>query len=151
MGMRAALLALLLALAVPAGALAASPRTSVPDVEDEVMCPVCGVPLNLAQAPQADREREYIRRLVEQGATKEEIKRRLVDQYGPSVLAAPPRRGFDWAAWLVPLGLGLLGLAAVGLTITRWRGRSPPALPTAEPLSTADARRLDDDLARRDA
>ena len=43
-----------LAAAAPAGA---APRTTLPDVEDEVMCVVCGTPLNLAQAPQADRER----------------------------------------------------------------------------------------------
>ena len=37
------------------------PKTTLGDVEDEVMCPVCGTPLGLAtEAPQAERERALI-------------------------------------------------------------------------------------------
>ena len=55
-----------LALSVAAGASAQScPRTTLADVEDEVMCPVCGTPLGLAsEAPQAQRERAYIERMI---------------------------------------------------------------------------------------
>jgi hypothetical protein len=52
-----ALLVAFTALAAPAAALAAQPRTTLNDIEDEVMCVVCGVPLNIAESPQADRER----------------------------------------------------------------------------------------------
>jgi cytochrome c-type biogenesis protein CcmH/NrfF len=148
--MRACLLVLLVLLAVPAIAAAAPPRTTLPDVEDEVMCPVCGVPLELAEAPQADRQREFIRSLIAQGATKEQVKRRLVDQYGPGVIAEPRREGFEATAWLVPLGLGAAALAGVGWALVRWRRRPRVPLPAPAPLSTADARRLDDDLARHD-
>ena len=58
----------LVALALPAAALAAecTPTTSVADLEDEVMCPLCGTSLGLArEAPQARRQRAYIARLVE--------------------------------------------------------------------------------------
>ena len=66
------------AVAVPASAGAAAPRTTLNDVEDEVMCTVCGVPLNLAtDAPQANRERAFIRQRIAAGDTKDEIKRRL--------------------------------------------------------------------------
>jgi hypothetical protein len=96
----AALLALavaLVAIAVaPAGA--AEPRASLTDIEDEVMCPICGTPLNLAAAPQAERERAYIRRLIARGRTKDEIKDALVREYGPEVLATPESEGFDLAA-----------------------------------------------------
>ena len=53
-----ALLVLLLALApaaAPAGA--AAPRASFNDVEDELMCDTCNVPLNIAESPRADQER----------------------------------------------------------------------------------------------
>ena len=138
------------ALAAPAAAPAAPARTTLPDVEDEVMCPVCGTPLNLAQAPQADRERAFIRVLIARGATKEQIKRRLVAQYGPQVLAAPPPTGFDLAAYLVPILLGMAALALAAATLWRWRTRQPaePASPAAP--SPGDARRLDADLARHD-
>ena len=49
-----ALLALGLVLATPA---AAEPQASLPDIEDEVMCPICGTLLQLSDAPQAERER----------------------------------------------------------------------------------------------
>src|SRR3990170_4027616 len=99
-------LALLAALALaPAGALAQAPepQTSLTDIEDEVMCPICGVPLEHAiDAPQAQQERQYIRELIAQGLTKDEIKDRLVAEFGEEVLATPSGEGFDLAAWLRP-------------------------------------------------
>ena len=74
-----ALTAALLLLAPPTSALAATcPRTSLPDVEDEVMCLVCGVPLALADAPQAQRERVFITRMVRQCRSKDQIESALV-------------------------------------------------------------------------
>jgi cytochrome c-type biogenesis protein CcmH len=150
---RPRLCALLLAsatLAVPATAFAAPARTTLPDVEDEVMCPVCGTPLNLAQAPQADRERAFIRALIVRGATKKQVKRRLVAQYGPQVLATPPPRGFDLAAYLVPAVLGVAALALAAAALVRWRGRRPAEPDAAPAISSADGRRLDADLARNE-
>ena len=146
----AALPLLAAALAAPAAGLAAPARTTLPDVEDEVMCPVCGTPLNLAQAPQADRERAFIRALIVRGATKEQIKRRLVEQYGSQVLATPQPSGFDLAAYLVPIVLGLAALALAAVALVRWRARRPaePGMPPV--LSSADARRLEEDLARHE-
>src|SRR5215210_215264 len=106
-------------LLVPSSGVAAPARATLPDVEDEVMCPVCGTPLNLAQAPQADRERTFIRALIARGATKSQIKRRLVDQYGPQVLAMPPHSGFNLAAYLVPILLGAGTLALLGIALAR--------------------------------
>ena len=74
---------LLVVLAAPAAAVAqAAPQASLPDIEDEVMCPVCGTPLNTAESPQASRERAFIRDLIAKGATKEQIKAALVDEFG---------------------------------------------------------------------
>ena len=149
----AALLAVLL-LAAPAGAIAQQPQASLPDIEDEVMCPICGVLLELAQeSPQANRERAYIRELIAQGLTKEEIKDRLVSEFGPEVLATPDTEGFDLAAWLVP-GLAILAAGiGIGIGLRRWRrsGRSggdAAAEPPPEALSPEEQKRLDEDLAR---
>src|SRR5205809_6278723 len=62
-------------------------KTNLPDVEDEVMCPVCGTALNLSFSPQADRERAFIRRQIAAGKTKQQIIDALVAQYGTAVLA----------------------------------------------------------------
>jgi cytochrome c-type biogenesis protein CcmH len=91
---------------------AATPRTNLPDVEDEVMCTICGTLLEESDSPQADSERELIRKLIADGETKNQIKDALVAQYGPNVLATPSGHGFDLAAWIVPglvIGLGSRG------------------------------------------
>ncbi|HZA88764.1 MAG TPA: cytochrome c-type biogenesis protein CcmH [Solirubrobacterales bacterium] len=154
-----ALTSLVLAAATLAGAgvaptlaAPAEPRASLTDIEDEVMCPICGTPLNLAAAPQAERERAFIRRLIANGETKEEIKDALVREYGPEVLATPESGGFDLAAWLVPAGGLLLAVLALILGVRRWRGRGSDRQPPAEgdELDAADSERLRSDLARYD-
>lgn len=146
------LLVALLALSVLAPvAGAAAPRTTLNDVEDEVMCPTCGTPLNLAtDAPLANDERALIRRLIAQGYTKDEIKHRLVQEFGPNVLALPRASGFDLSAYLVPIVLGVAGLLAIAVLAVRWRRRRPPDAAAVPDLDPADAERLDTDLARFD-
>jgi cytochrome c-type biogenesis protein CcmH len=138
-------------------ALAAAPQTTLSDIEDEVMCPVCGVQLNIAESPQADDERALIRDLIAQGLTKDEIKQELVGEYGEAVLADPADDGFGIASWLVPAGVFVALVAAGALLLPRWRRRaraaasaehSGPAAAAGPDLSADDARRLDDDLAR---
>ena len=129
------------------------PKTTLPDVEDEVMCPICGTALNLSGAPQADRERAFIRRQIAAGKTKDEIKDELVAQYGPEVLAEPQKSGFDLTAWLVPAAAILL--AAVAIAVALWRWRRPPGdgggPPDSDPaLEPAESERLEADLARYD-
>src|SRR5919204_3556478 len=86
-----------------ASATAAQPRASLPDIEDEVMCPICGTLLELSESPQAQRERAFIRRRIARGETKQQIKDALVAEYGQQVLALPGDSGFDLSAYLVPL------------------------------------------------
>ncbi|HSE68792.1 MAG TPA: cytochrome c-type biogenesis protein CcmH, partial [Gemmatimonadales bacterium] len=93
---------ILAVLALPTAA-AATPQTTVSDVEDEVMCPICGTLLELADSPQARREKVYVAKLVAEGRSKAEIKEALVAQYGEGVLALPEGSGFDLSAYLVPV------------------------------------------------
>jgi cytochrome c-type biogenesis protein CcmH len=147
---RAALTLAVLALAAPAAA--AGQAASFTDVEDEVMCTVCGVPLNQApsDAPFAVRQREFIRAQVAAGRSKEQIKSALAEEYGDEVLALPRGEGFELAAYLIPAGAVLGGLALLAVWLPRWRrrGRGPP--PATPEVSAADSRRLDEDLARYD-
>lgn len=117
--MTRAALATLAALALALPGSAAAQEASLTDIEDEVMCPICGTTLELSESPQADREREFIRLRIERGQSKEEIKDALVAEYGEDVLAVPDTEGFDLTAWVVPaLGIGLAALG-VGLAIAR--------------------------------
>ena len=146
----AALAALLL---VPsAAAAAACPKTSLPDLEDEVMCLQCGVPLAVAEeAPSARRERVYIQQLVDRCQSKQQIKDRLVAQFGDRILTEPKQE----SAWLVPALAFTLGALAVGFAAWRWRRtrRPPPGSPATAGgpgLDSGDAARLDRDLERYD-
>ncbi len=150
---RAVLVALAAILALASPALAAQPKASLPDIEDEVMCVSCNVALNVAESPQAYRQREYIRTLVNQGLTKAQIKDRLVTEYGEDVLAKPKSSGVGLAAYLVPIAVVLALVAALALLLPRWRRRAPSgAVVGAGGPSVTDAelQRLDDDLRRTD-
>ena len=140
-------------LALTAPATAAEPRTTLPDVEDEVMCTTCNVPLNIAESPQADQEREVIRRLIARGLTKEQVKDELVRQYGSDVLALPEEEGVNLAAYLVPIALVLAMLAGAAITLPRWRRRTQNEAASPDgrgAASDAELKRLDEDLARWD-
>lgn len=149
----AALLAACALLALPAFAGAEAPRASLPDIEDEVMCPTCGVALNQAFSPQAERERAFIRAEIAKGRTKEQIKQELVSEFGPRVLATPQTgdSSFNWAAYLVPIAAVAAAAVALVLGLRRWRRRPPAAGdPQAAELSPAEAARLEQDLSRYD-
>ena len=147
--MRTLAITLALTLALAGSAVAAEPRTSLADVEDEVMCVQCGTPLSLSTAAVAEREREFIRREIAKGKTKQEIKDGLVDRFGPAVLALPEEEGFGLAAYLVPILAGLLALIAVVLTARRWR-RPVARSDTPGEIAPADANRLERELAAYD-
>ncbi|MET0603909.1 MAG: cytochrome c-type biogenesis protein CcmH [Baekduia sp.] len=156
LALTAILAALLLPVTTSAAQAAATPtpRTSLHAVESEVMCVSCGVPLAIAESPQADAERREITRLIEQGKTKQEILDSLVATYGDRVLASPKDEGFGLAAYLVPIALVLAMLAGLAIALPRWRRNrdaadsSPAAARPA--LTDADSQRLAEDLARYD-
>ena len=149
----AAVLGATLALAgvLPAAASASCPRASLPDIEKQVMCLVCGVPLGLADSPQATRERDFINGLIDRCQSTAQIKAALVAQYGPRVLALPKDSGFNAAVYIVPALALLLGAGLAAVAVRWWsaRGEPLPAQPAPAP-SAADARRLDAEMARWD-
>lgn len=134
-------------------AQAATPRTTLPTIERQVMCVTCKIPLNVAESPQADRERAFIRGLIDRGLTEAQIKNALVAQYGPTALALPSAKGFNLAVYLVPVVVVLASLALLALLLGSWRrhARAQTARTDDAPeLSAADAARLDADLERFD-
>jgi cytochrome c-type biogenesis protein CcmH len=149
---RTALTLIALTLALPATAAAQDcPRTTLGDIEDEVMCPVCGTPLGLAsEAPQAQDERAYIQELIDRCKSKDQVKRALVAEYGENVLALPGDQGDDdlgdVLVYVIPaLGIALAA-AGIAFAVIRWRR---PEAPGRTPAG-AEGARLDDDMERYD-
>ncbi len=154
---RVALLAALALFALPAAAMAQDcPKTTLGDIEDEVMCPVCGTPLGLAsEAPQAQRERAYIERLIASCKSKDEVKQALVAEFGDSVLALPGDQGDDdlgdVLVYVVPAVGILLAAGGIAFAVVRWKRRgNGPGGRGGRTLAGADGSRLDDDMERYD-
>lgn len=57
------------------------------------------------------------------GGTDTSIFNAFAAKYGPTVLAAPIRGGFDNAAWIVPVAVFLLSILGTAFLIKHWRGK----------------------------
>jgi cytochrome c-type biogenesis protein CcmH/NrfF len=145
-------LAVVAVLAALTPAAAAEQRASLIEIEKEVMCPVCGTLLQLAESPQAQREKVFIKRLIAEGKTEAQIKDALVAEYGDEVLALPQGSGFSLSAYVVPIIAFLVAVVALAIGVMRWRragDRRDKGAPESGP-SDEDSERLDADLARYD-
>ncbi len=83
------------------------------------------------------------------GASDTSIFNVFMAKYGPTVLAAPIRGGFDNVAFIVPIAVFLIAIVGTAFLIRHWRGRHmvPAGVPaTASPH--VDAMR---DRIRRDS
>ena len=155
---RKLLVAFVVALTVVAPAAASEQHPTLPELERELICPTCHELLAASTSPIAERMRAFIRARIAAGDTKSEIKAKLVDQFGESVLAAPPRSGFNLLAWVLPLAGIVLASGVVGYLAYRWsRGRKAdeeaagPSVNGRFSLDPELERRLDEELARYDA
>jgi cytochrome c-type biogenesis protein CcmH len=143
-------------LIVPA-ARASEQHPTLNELENEVMCPVCGTTLSQSDSPAAERIKQNIRAAIARGDTKSEIENELVRNYGEQILAAPPKHGFNLLAWVLPLVGIVLGAIILGVAAWHWsRARAPSSAVAASsngrgPVDPELERRLDDELARFDA
>lgn len=140
-----------------------APKTDLADLEDEVMCVQCKRPLVTSAGSAADDQRELMQQWINEGLTKDEIKARLVDEYGDRALV-DDRSGIAAAApWLA----AVIGAVSIGLLLRRRRlstgdpreaaGDAPPAASNGHgpasrvpELSAADDARIDAELAELD-
>lgn len=93
--------------------------------------------------------------LAEAGNSAEQIIATFVRENGIVMLMAPPARGFNLTAYLLP-GLAILGTgAALVFAILRWSRRNRPVPATAgaagPPATAAELEQLRHELARLDA
>ncbi len=131
---RAALVALGagMLMAAARGFAASQAKITLEQIGSKVFC-LCGCATTLNHCPHLPSEcqsRAEMEALIladiRQGKTEAAILQDLTNRYGVRVLAAPPARGFDLTAWVLP-GFGLvLGLGIVVMIVSRWR-RKPPA------------------------
>ena len=139
------LAALLLAAAlllVPTTALG----LSVTEVAQELRCPTCNSPLEVSNAPIAQRMKAQIAERIRQGRTKDEIIAEFVQEFGRGVRTTPPAKGFDLVAWIVPAMAVAIGLCAIPFVTRAWAKRRPRPQTAAVALSNEDQARIEREL-----
>jgi len=146
----------LAALLVPAAfAQDGTPAVSddaVNQIAKQMFCPVCeNVPLDVCPTQACHQWRETIRLMLAEGKTEGEIKEYFVQQYGDRVLAAPPRRGFNWLVYVVPPVLVGAGLFFFFRVLRNWQAASARASAAPAPTIEDDefVRKLEEELKRR--
>jgi cytochrome c-type biogenesis protein CcmH len=139
---------LALGLAAPGAALACNGWTEA-DMQSQLMCITCRVPIDQSESAFAQHVRDFVHQKCRAGWTSSQVKDTLVARFGEEILAAPPKHGFSLLAWLVPGAVLLTGIGIAAALALRWsRSRQgPPRSPPGDDIDAALAARIDADLA----
>jgi len=139
---------LALGLAAPGAALACNGWTEA-DMQSQLMCITCRVPIDQSESAFAQHVRDFVHQKCQAGWTSSQVKDTLVARFGEEILAAPPKHGFSLLAWLVPGAVLLTGIGIAAALALRWsRSRQgPPRSPPGGDIDATLAARIDADLA----
>ena len=80
-------------------------------------------------------EQQELASAVDRGDSDSGILQAFVEQYGPTVLAAPTTHGFDQLAWIMPYVVLAFGVGGVVLVVRNWHRRATKAPVPAGPWS----------------
>jgi cytochrome c-type biogenesis protein CcmH/NrfF len=114
----------------------------VNDLGHRMMC-VCGcnqilLECNHVGCAYSDRMRAELVAAVDRGDNDDLTLQAFVQKYGPTVLAAPTKAGFNRVAWVMPYIALLAGLMLVTFIVRAWRSR-PLVLPADIPTPVQGA------------
>jgi len=104
---------LLVALAFAAAAPASEQHPTQGELESELVCPSCHVPLDESNSAVAQQMKTFIHQHIALGWTKSRIEGALAAQLGDGIYGVPRTSGFDLIAWVLPFGCIVLGAAAI--------------------------------------
>lgn len=154
------LLIITLTWAGTASAQDANPPTDdeVNAIAKELFCPVCeNTPLDVCPTEACKQWRELIRLKLSDGWTETQIKQYFVDQYGARVLSEPPRQGWYWLIYIVPVVLLLLGVYILFRAYQSMRATAAAEVVTIQAAKQTSAsqdneylRRVEEELKKRD-
>lgn len=122
---------------------------TVSDISKQFICQ-CGcnmVLLNCSHAECGSREAmtTLIKQKIAQGQSEEQIIQFFVAQYGEQVLAAPPKRGFNLMAWVMPFAALLFGGGVIYVVIRKWVRREM----RSQTYATAETNQEDEQYQRQ--
>ena len=91
-------------------------ETRAQNLFENLMCPVCdGQTISESQSELSKNMRNMVRKKLDEDLTNNEILDYFESKYGTSVLANPPKSGFYYTVWIVPIFL--LPILFLGLLI----------------------------------
>jgi len=112
------------------------------DLGHRLMC-ACGcnqvlLECNHVGCSYSDRMRAELMAAVDRGDNDDLTLQSFVQKYGPTVLAAPTKTGFNRVAWITPYAALALGIVLVSFIVRAWRSR-PLVLPADLPAPVRGA------------
>jgi cytochrome c-type biogenesis protein CcmH/NrfF len=112
------------------------------DLGHRLMC-ACGcnqilLECNHVGCMYSDRMRAELVAAVDRGDNDDLTLQSFVQKYGPTVLAAPTKTGFNRVAWIAPYFALVLGLGLVTFIVRAWRSR-PFLMPADAPAPVRGA------------
>jgi len=125
-------------------------------LEKQLICPICpGETLDQSFVQISQDMKRILREKLQEGQDEGQIKEFFVARYGISVLAAPPRTGFNLVTWIAPpIGIAL-GVAGLFFVMRQMRRGSvnPVAAGVGGMISgdSGDVAEVDRDLATDDS
>lgn len=123
-----------------------SSSTRFDQVGHKLMC-TCGcaeilLECNHVGCPNSSVEIAELHTQMDVGASDAQIFKVFAAKYGPIVLAAPMRGGFDTVAWIVPFAVLILGILAIVLLLRMWQRRHARLAPMPEIPPTPESEAL---------
>jgi cytochrome c-type biogenesis protein CcmH len=121
-----------LCLAVFALIGAGDPTSRFDAIGHQLMC-ICGcnqilLECNHVGCPDSDGMRNELMTAVSRNDSDSLVEQAFVQEYGPTVLAAPTTSGFDRTAWIMPVVVLVLGFGLVIAVVRSWKNRPAPAI-----------------------
>ena len=120
------------------------------NMETQLMCIVCHERLDQSNSPFANQVRDHLQQWCTAGWSADRVRSELVGEFGPEILAAPPKHGFDLLAWVIPAAVLVAGAGVAGGLAVMWSRsrRGPPGQGGGGgPIDPALEKRIDADLA----
>jgi cytochrome c-type biogenesis protein CcmH/NrfF len=85
---------------------------------------------------------------VARNESDDAILQAYVEQYGPTVLVEPPKKGFDLLAWVMPVLLPLIALVLVWQVVRRWKQKAALAPAGGPPIDAQFLARVQSEAGR---
>jgi cytochrome c-type biogenesis protein CcmH/NrfF len=76
----------------------------------------------------SDKMRNQLLAALDRGDNDDLILQGFVQEYGPTVIAAPTATGFNRVAWIMPFAVLALGITFVTYVVRSWKNKPAPAL-----------------------